>query len=462
MVGTPVFSQEPTAQPPETSGITIHVVQRDETLSQIALRYGTTIETITTANSLLNPDNVQVGQRLVIPGTQTTSQGMITTHMVQPGETLQTIAARYNSTPDSLSQLNNISSVDSLYAGQSILVSEGAAGTLPPQKISLHLVQAGENLMQLAALYQIPMLQLAEFNDVALNAPLQTGQMLRIPESDSAGNFVNLPQPIIDFQLAPLPAIQGKSISAKIAAHPNFTITANFTDRQMIFTPFEGGYSAMIGIHAFTEPGIYPLTLTVTDGTGTPIVYEVRVKVEDGGYGNEAIVVPPEQENLLAPEVVQAELDRVTALMSGFTATPYFNGLMNLPSTGRVTSQFGTRRSYNGSAYNTFHGGADFGGLPGALILAPADGVVVLAEGLNVRGNAVIIDHGLGVYTGYWHQTEIYVQVGQAVKKGDVIGTIGSTGLSTGAHLHWEMWVSGVQVDPLQWLTYPFTPELEG
>ncbi|MBZ0308003.1 MAG: LysM peptidoglycan-binding domain-containing protein [Anaerolineae bacterium] len=457
-VGT-VASQEPTSQPTETSSITIHVVQRDETLSQIALRYGTTIGDITTVNSLLNPDNLQIGQRLIIPGTQSALPGMIVTHTVQPGETLNTIAIRYNSTIESLSLVNKISSTGPLYVGQSLLVTKGAAGTLPPDSLSLHIVQPNENLMRISAHYQIPMQRLAEANHLEFNAPLQAGQMLILPDSDAASNFVSLPQPITGFQLGPLPAVQGKTLSAFIVARAGLTVTGQIFDREITFSPVNNGYTAMIGIHAFTVPGIYKFTLTLTDEAGLSMTYPARIKIENGGYSSEAINVPPEQENLLAPEVVQAELERVTAVMSGFTSVPAFNGLMGLPSTGRVTSQFGTRRSYNGSAYNTFHGGADFGGLPGSLILAPADGVIVLAEPLNVRGNAVIIDHGIGVYTGYWHQSAIYVQTGQKVTKGDVLGTVGSTGLSTGAHLHWEMWVGGVQVDPLQWLTYPFTPE---
>ena len=212
----------------------------------------------------------------------------------------------------------------------------------------------------------------------------------------------------------------------------------------------------MIGIHSFTEPGIYPFRMVATDVSGQQGIYESLIRVVDGGYGRETIDIPPERENLLDPAVVQLELDRVEMLMSGYTDEKLFAGLMSLPSTGPVTSQYGTRRSYNGSAYNTFHGGADFGGSPGSLILAPSDGMVVLAEPLQVRGNAVILDHGRGVYTGYWHQTELFVQAGQFVRRGDALGTLGETGLVTGAHLHWEMWVSGVQVDPLQWLAHDF------
>ena len=84
-------------------------------------------------------------------------------------------------------------------------------------------------------------------------------------------------------------------------------------------------------------------------------------------------------------------------------------------------------------------------------MLAPASGTVVLAEPLDVRGNAVVIDHGAGVFTGYWHLSQIDVQAGQQVKPGDQLGLVGTTGLSTGNHLHWEMRVHGIAVDPLQW-----------
>ena len=80
---------------------------------------------------------------------------------------------------------------------------------------------------------------------------------------------------------------------------------------------------------------------------------------------------------------------------------------------------------------------------------APADGKVVLAEPLQVRGQVVILDHGLGVMSGYWHLSQIDVTAGQFVEEGQVIGLVGNTGLSTGSHLHWEVRVGGVPVDPI-------------
>jgi murein DD-endopeptidase MepM/ murein hydrolase activator NlpD len=78
--------------------------------------------------------------------------------------------------------------------------------------------------------------------------------------------------------------------------------------------------------------------------------------------------------------------------------------------------------------------------------------VVGLAEALFVRGNAVVLQHGLGVCSGYWHLSRIAVRPGQQVKGGELIGYVGSTGLSTGPHLHFEVRVHGVPTDPAAWL----------
>jgi len=120
------------------------------------------------------------------------------------------------------------------------------------------------------------------------------------------------------------------------------------------------------------------------------------------------------------------------------------------------TSRFGNRRSYNGSAYNRFHTGLDIVGGSGTEIYAPAPGVVVFAGPLTVRGNATVIDHGWGVYSAYMHQSEIMVEVGDRVETGQVIGIVGGTGRVEGPHLHWEIWVGGVQVDPVDWLGEQF------
>jgi murein DD-endopeptidase MepM/ murein hydrolase activator NlpD len=213
----------------------------------------------------------------------------------------------------------------------------------------------------------------------------------------------------------------------------------------------------LFGVPMNTPAGIYPLTITLTgaESAQTPIVSNVQVAA--GGYGSEFINLMAGRAGLLDPNVENAELAQVQSVMTAFSPVRYFDGAFSLPAAATMTSPFGTRRSYNGGAFDRIHYGADFAGVPGTPVLAPAPGVVVFAQPLEVRGVATIVDHGWGVYTGYWHQTEQYVRVGDSVVTGQVIGTIGATGRVTGAHLHWELWVNGVPVDPMQWVRQSFS-----
>jgi murein DD-endopeptidase MepM/ murein hydrolase activator NlpD len=97
------------------------------------------------------------------------------------------------------------------------------------------------------------------------------------------------------------------------------------------------------------------------------------------------------------------------------------------------------------------HSGVDIGVDAGTPVGAAAPGVVAFAGPLAVRGNFVAVDHGLGVYTGYAHLSQIIAPVGTRVATGDVIGRVGTTGLSTGPHLHWEVAVHTINVDAMRW-----------
>jgi murein DD-endopeptidase MepM/ murein hydrolase activator NlpD len=119
-------------------------------------------------------------------------------------------------------------------------------------------------------------------------------------------------------------------------------------------------------------------------------------------------------------------------------------------------SRFGSRRSYNGSEYSYYHTGLDYCGQVGDPIYAAAPGMVVFAGPLTVRGNATMIDHGMGVFTAYMHQSEILVNVGDRVEQGQIIGKVGNTGRVEGPHLHFEVLVGGVPVNPLDWLNQEY------
>ncbi len=155
---------------------------------------------------------------------------------------------------------------------------------------------------------------------------------------------------------------------------------------------------------------------------------------------------------------MEAERKKVNAVFGGLSEQRLWQGAFGFPLAGelRTTAPFGQRRSYNGGPVSSYHAGQDLGADGGTPVYAPAAGTVALAEPLQVRGNVVILDHGLGVFTGFWHLSQINVEAGQTVERGEVVGLVGNTGLSTGPHLHWEMRVLGVPVDPLQWTRQAF------
>jgi murein DD-endopeptidase MepM/ murein hydrolase activator NlpD len=214
----------------------------------------------------------------------------------------------------------------------------------------------------------------------------------------------------------------------------------------------------MFGIPLDAPIGMTSLLISIDDGSGNPASVALNVQVIAGLYPTEALTIPEDRLELLATTVDSAEAETIRVAMSGRTEDRLFTGLMGLPAAAGITSPFGSTRSFNGGVLQRLHLGTDFGGAPGTPIFAPSDGIVVFSGPLEVRGLATILDHGWGVYTGYWHQTESYVAPGDRVVTGQVIGTIGMSGRSTGPHLHWEMWVNGVPVDPMQWVQQSFAP----
>ena len=131
---------------------------------------------------------------------------------------------------------------------------------------------------------------------------------------------------------------------------------------------------------------------------------------------------------------------------------PRWRGPWILPVEGEVTGVFGAERSYDGVVAQGWHHGHDIAAQHGDPIVAPAHGTVVWTGEVVLHGMGVILDHGAGVYSGYWHMSLIAVRAGHEVAPGDWLGNIGTTGLSTGPHLHWEVIIQGIDVDPIQWL----------
>jgi murein DD-endopeptidase MepM/ murein hydrolase activator NlpD len=172
-----------------------------------------------------------------------------------------------------------------------------------------------------------------------------------------------------------------------------------------------------------------------------------------GSYGFQYIDPPPQLSGLMDAELMSSEARYLEPWRAVRSPSREWELPLPMPLENRVSisADYGDRRSYGGMV-SGYHSGIDYRAWTGLGVVAPSDGVVIMAEKLTTRGNAVLIDHGWGLVTGYWHLSKIHMQVGDRVNRGDVFAEVGNTGLSTGSHLHWEVWVNGVSVDGKQFL----------
>ena len=175
-------------------------------------------------------------------------------------------------------------------------------------------------------------------------------------------------------------------------------------------------------------------------------------KIEDGQYKKETIKVDKSKVNPKSETVKKRTAKEYAEAMKIYGTTTLKNYVKSeyiVPMNSKITSSFGKARIYN-STLNGYHSGTDFRAKVGTPIVASNDGKVVLTRDRFYAGNSIIIDHGQGVYTCYYHLSEFKVKEGDMVRKAQVIGLSGDTGRITGPHLHFSARVGGLQVDPLQ------------
>ncbi len=207
-------------------------------------------------------------------------------------------------------------------------------------------------------------------------------------------------------------------------------------------------YRALLPTTPLDNPG--RKTIQVKAGTQ---VQNLAVQLSDRNFPTQSIWLPPDQADL---EGTDYEFDRVDAFKALKTPEKYWNGAFQRPSAGEITTIYGVRRYYNGKFANDYyHRGVDYAAGYGAAVMAPAAGRVALvgreADGFEIHGNCIGIDHGQGVASIFLHLSRINVQEGDLVQAGQVIGAEGDTGIATGPHLHWGLYVHGQSVDPVPW-----------
>ncbi len=260
--------------------------------------------------------------------------------------------------------------------------------------------------------------------------------------------FAIAPAEALEVNISPTSPQQGDTISVTITTDdPNSIPTLNSNQKTYPVLKIDNGYRAFVPTSPLNKPG--KITIQVT---GDETTKNIGVWLKNRSFPVQRIWLSGRANR----PATQLELDRVGEFKKLVTPQKYWNGTFVRPNAGRVSTIFGVRRYYNGVFANDYyHKGVDYAGSSGSSVVAPAAGKVRLvgkeAEGFHVHGNVVGIDHGQGVLSVFLHLRDITVREGDLVRAGQKIGTVGSTGASTGPHLHWGLYVNGIAVDPVPW-----------
>ena len=427
----------------ESPDLPVYIVQSGDSINLIAIKFNVSSQDIIDANNITDANLLSIGDQLVIPGIEGVS-GVLTTNAVMIGESPDSIARVHQIPIETLYRLNQITSPSQFFIGSNVILVESPESSLRTQILS-----KGENVLEASIINHLSTWESILSNQTSSPWDLLPSETVVFKTSDKE-NQVN------EIEFLGLPLSQGYTSELNINTLST-PLEASIGLMNLNFFSNGPVQSSLFGIPAMQEPGLYPFHLEYTNNAGQDLVIDQLILIQEGFYPQD----PPlyVEASTLDEAITKPEDDLLFSTTAPFTNEKYWTGVFNYPVDEPICikSSYGNRRSYNDEPYNRFHTGLDFGVCANLNIYAPADGKVVFIDSLTIRGNATIIDHGLGVYSGFWHQSEILVEEGQYVKAGDLIGVIGTTGRSTGPHLHWELIVNGVQVNPLQWLetTYP-------
>lgn len=370
---------------------------------------------------------------------------------VQFGETLASIAIQTGKPISELARLNALSRIDFLVTNQDLSIPEPVVST----GARMHLLTPGDTLSSLAAQYGVPISALRKANALACASCLVTGQTLIIPALTDAAQASSLPAPFTTIQINPNLPRQGDIIAISVTTDsPLQSLVGTLAGRPLSFVQKNGVYMALTGVGAVQDAGVYSMTLRGITAAGVPSGMSGRVLIGAGQFAFENLVVGPQLTPLLADDINKEERVALDGIFKrNFTGAQYWSGPFALPiKSARFVSYYGTRRNFNRGTLNTFHSGVDMSASIGTPISAAAPGKVIAVQPFPIRGNVVIVDHGRGVFTIYCHMSKFKAQLGDIVQTGDVLGYTGSTGRSLGPHLHFELSVGGVTVNPIAWL----------
>jgi murein DD-endopeptidase MepM/ murein hydrolase activator NlpD len=207
-------------------------------------------------------------------------------------------------------------------------------------------------------------------------------------------------------------------------------------------------HAAMIGIDLDQPVGLQPLVITWKKGESSDR-REIPIEVVSATFGTQTLTLPKGMVDLDPPTLARVEKEqaRMKEIFNQSSDQKLWEAAFIVPTEGKVAGTFGLRRIMNGQPRNP-HTGEDITAPLGAPVLASNGGRVILVGDFYFNGQSVVIDHGLGLFSMYFHLSETAVKEGETVARGQIIGSVGQSGRATGPHLHWGVRLNGARVNP--------------
>jgi len=257
--------------------------------------------------------------------------------------------------------------------------------------------------------------------------------------------------------LAALTVVQGIALRL-VQPHEAglISVEAFWNDRTIPYVHVDDVWLTVIGVDLDTVAGDYPLDIFLRYENGRVVTRTDVLHVQEKEYPITELTVEPRYVQLSSENHERAaeESREINSIYSTLTPVAYWERPFQAPIPGTTGGRnFGHRRVFNGEP-RAPHSGVDLNAAIGTNIFAANAGQVVLAKNLFFSGNAVFIDHGLGIYSTYLHLSEILVEPGMMVEQGQLIGLAGATGRVTGPHLHWGVRILSARVDPFSLLEF--------
>jgi murein DD-endopeptidase MepM/ murein hydrolase activator NlpD len=235
-------------------------------------------------------------------------------------------------------------------------------------------------------------------------------------------------------------------------------VTGKFRNRNVPFFKIDhkGRYGALIGIDLADGSFQEEIRVRAQEGSKSRLVKRYRVKIRPSKFGIQELTLPNDKVELDEETLkrVEEEQQQMLENLSEVSGKRLWKGQFIIPVEGKMAGTFGLKRTINGQPRNP-HSGEDIYAPEGTTVATSNDGIVTLIGDFFFSGKSIVIDHGLGLYTMYFHLSEVRVGQGEKVSKGQTIGLVGATGRATGPHLHWGARLNGARVNPFSLVKIP-------